>query len=170
MNNNGSKDKDFNNINNRGNFFHHHHHHHPCHSNLAKISSSPCRKPHKTAIKHQVGEVCWQNICCAMVDEVHRPLKSVGTNSHSALAILFNRSCGDWVQFIGHKKKLALNSIHRHRFKHSLKQRFRSFRATTRTNRECKGIYLLSKTKLPTLTNNGQDHERPKNQKSKRIW
>lgn len=34
MNNNGSKDKDFNNINNRGTFFHHHHH--PCHSNLSK--------------------------------------------------------------------------------------------------------------------------------------
>lgn len=46
-----------------------------------------------------------------MVDEVHgihRPLKSVGTNSHSALDILFNRSCGDWVQFIGHKKSLHL--------------------------------------------------------------
>lgn len=80
-------------------------------ANLANISSSPCRKPHKTAIEHQVGKVYWQNICCAMVDVVHgihQPSKSIGTNSHSAIAVLFNRSSGDWVQFSGHTKSLHL--------------------------------------------------------------
>lgn len=46
-----------------------------------------------------------------MVDEVHgihQPSKSIGTNSHSAIAVLFNRSSGDWVQFIGHTKSLYL--------------------------------------------------------------
>lgn len=163
MNNNGSKDKDFNNINNRGTFFHHHHH--PCHSNLAKISSSPCRKPHKTAIKHQVGEVCWQDICCAMVDEVHgihQPSKSVGTNIHSALAVLFNQSSGDWVQFIGHTKSLHLTPSIDIGLNFPSNNVFDLLKLQQGPTEKVKEFIHRVKKKLPTLKNNGQGHERPK--------